>query len=175
MLKANDNQWGETMIRLGLGFAAKYSGHLVEARTQFTTLESLLNRIGDKHRLYVTQSELAHIERFEEHHEAAERLYRQTIVEWQNLGHRAAVANQLECLAFIAKFRQQARRAATLLGAAENLRETIEISMSPVEREEYDREVAELRSQPDQPGLAAAWAGGRAMNIEQTIAFALEQ
>ncbi len=173
VFKANDNQWGETMIRMGLGFAAKYSGRLSEARAQFTALETLFTRIGDRHRLYVSQSELAHIERYDRHYEAAEQLYRQTIVEWQNLGHRAAVANQLECLAFIANARQQSETAATFLGAAEILREAIQISMSPLEQAEYDRQVAGLRTRLDPLALAAAWDTGRAMSMEQAIAFAL--
>lgn len=175
ILATSDNQWGQSMMMLSLGAVAKYKGHYVEARTQFTRLEALLSKTSDKHRLNVARSELAHIDRYEGHTEPAERLYFETIVEWQKLGHRAAVANQLECLAFIANARLQNKRAATMLGAAEILRETIKMSMTPVEQEEYNQQVGELRTRLDQKVLEAAWNSGRLMSMDQAIAFALDK
>lgn len=175
ILATSDNQWGQSMMMLSLGAVAKYKGHYVEARTQFTRLEALLSKTSDKHRLNVARSELAHIERYEGHTEPAERLYCETIVEWQKLGHRAAVSNQLECLAFIANARLQSERAATMLGAAEILRETIKMSMTPVEQEEYDQQVSELRTRLDQKVLEADWEKGRRMTMDQAVAFALDK
>ncbi|HET7378371.1 MAG TPA: hypothetical protein VFK30_16790, partial [Anaerolineae bacterium] len=170
---ASDNQWGQSMIMFGLGAVAKYKGHYAEARAQFSAFIALLSKTGDKHRHLLAQSELAHLERFEGHYDAAEQLYRQTIVEWQKLGHRAAVSNQLECLAFIANARQQSERAATLLGAAEILRETIKIPMSSVEEVEYNQQVAQLRTRLDPQVLAAAWSKGRTLKLDQAIEFSL--
>jgi hypothetical protein len=91
-------------------------------------------------------SECAHMERLEGRHDKAESMYRETILEWKRIGHRAAVANQLECFAFIAKIHEQTERAIKLLGAAEGLREIIKIPMSEVEQIEYDKEVADLKA-----------------------------
>ena len=73
------------------------------------------------------QSELGHMERYEGHLDQAEQVYRQTIPVWQKIGHQAAVANQLECLAFIAIAHQQVERAAEIVrrsggAAGEDLR-----------------------------------------------------
>jgi hypothetical protein len=95
--------------------------------------------------------------------------------EWQKIGHRAAIARELECLAFIAKAEEEDQRAARLLGAAEVLRETIRIPMISTEQLEYDREVSDLRTNMDESAFAKAWAEGRAMSMEQAIAYALEQ
>jgi hypothetical protein len=72
--------------------------------------------IGDQHRVNMCQSELAHIERYQGHYGQALSMYRETIPVWQKLGHRAAIAHQLECLAMIARVTEQVQRAARLFG-----------------------------------------------------------
>jgi hypothetical protein len=65
-------------------------------------------------------------------------LYRETIVAYQHLGHRGAIAHQLERFAFIAKAREQRERATKLLGAAEALREVSNSRVTPQERIECE-------------------------------------
>jgi hypothetical protein len=119
------------------------------------------------------QSELAHIEREQGQYQQAIPMYRETIMEWQRLGHRAAIAHQLECFAFIAKAQEQVERALRMLGAAEALREKINIAMTPPERAEYEREVADLKSNVGKEEFEALWSEGRSMTIEQAIQFVL--
>ena len=64
---------------------------------------------------------------------------------------------------------------ARIFGAAELLRETLHSRIMPFERRSYDRGLAALRSQLDEPTLAAAWAEGRTMTVDQAVAYALEQ
>jgi hypothetical protein len=61
------------------------------------------------------------------------------------------------------------------LGAAEALRETIGLPLAPVDRAAYERNVAAVRAQFDAASFAAAWAEGRAMTLEQAIAYALSE
>ena len=89
------------------------------------------------------------------------------------MGHRSAVAHQLECLAFIAKWLEQVEKATKLLGAAEALRQKIEIDMTPPEREEYEKEVADLKANMDGKEFASLWAEGRSMAMDQAIELAL--
>src|SRR4030095_5294924 len=103
------------------------------------------------------------LERRQGHFAQAQSLYRETILEWQNLGHRAAIAHELECLAMIAKVQEEEQRAARLFGSAEALREDITPPMPPFERVEYDREVNDLHANMDEAVFAKAWAEGRAM------------
>jgi hypothetical protein len=89
------------------------------------------------------------------------------------MGHRSAVAHQLECLAFIAKAMEQPDQAARLLGAAEALRQKIEIDMTPSEREEYEKEVADLKANMNEKEFNTLWAEGKSMTMEQAIQLAL--
>ena len=87
--------------------------------------------------------------------------------------NRAALAHELESLAFIAIAQSQPQRAAYLLGAAESVREAANSLMAAAERSEYTANVAALRAQMDETSFAAAWAGGRALTMDQAIAYAL--
>jgi hypothetical protein len=120
------------------------------------------------------KSDLAHILRQEGNYLEAIPAYHETIKAWQRMGHRSAVAHQLECLAFIAKALEQPDKAARLLGAAEALRQKIEIDMTPPEREEHEKEVADLKANMDEKEFASLWVEGRSMTMEQAIAFAVE-
>ncbi len=112
---------------------------MLRARRRFAACEPLFREMRDMHRVNMTRSELAHIERYEGHYQQAKAMYKESIVEWKRIGHRAAIAHQLECFASIAKVEEQGQRAACLFGAAEALREKIDIPMTAMERVEYDR------------------------------------
>lgn len=119
------------------------------------------------------KSDLAHLERRQGNDAEAEAMYRETIGEWLEYGNRPAVANQLEAFGFLAVHRGQYARAATLFGAAEALRETVDSPMTFIEQEEYGRETATLREAMDSAKLAASWGAGRSMDMETAVGFAL--
>lgn len=173
--EAGGDKWGSSMTIFGLGFFAKTLGDYEQARSRFRTCLPVFLEFGDKHRINMIQSELAHIERETGQYQQAIPMYRETILQWQRLGHRAAIAHQLECFAFIAKAQEQPERTAKLFGAAEALRKEINIAMMPQEQIEYHREIADLRAHLDEKTFASHWAEGRAMTMEQAIEFALQK
>ena len=103
----------------------------------------------------------------------AKEIYRQTIMSFQELGNRPAVAHQLECFALIATAEAEPQRAVKLLGAAEALREKIESPMTDFERSEYDQAVARLHSLLPEAEFKLLWAEGRSLTREQAIRLAL--
>jgi tetratricopeptide (TPR) repeat protein len=174
LLRESGSHWQAAMSAFGLALFTAAQGNYTEARSQFEACLPLFTELKDRHRLIMVHSELAHLERRQGHFAQAKPLYRETIKEWQKVGHRAAIAHQLECFAFIAKAQEEDERAAQLFGVAELLREHINIPMNPMERLEYDREVNDLRANMAEAAFAKAWAKGRAMTIEQAIEYALE-
>jgi predicted ATPase/class 3 adenylate cyclase len=174
-LQESGNRWALTMAMLSLGITAKFMGSYDEARQRFAVCDPIFREMGDMHRVNMIRSELAHIERYEGHYQKAKDMYKESIVEWKRIGHRAAIAHQLECFASIAKVEEQSQRAARLFGAAEALREKIDIPMTAMERVEYDREIADLKAGMDEKVFSSAWAEGRALTMEQAIDCALER
>jgi predicted ATPase/class 3 adenylate cyclase len=174
LLRDMGARWAVAMLSFGMGLSATMQGNFAEARSRFEACLPLFNEMRDRHRVNMVHSEFAHLERRQGHFVQAKPLYRETIQEWQRLGHRAAIAHELECFASIAKAQEEDTRAARLFGAAAALREKINIAMTPFERGEYDREVSDLRANMDEATLVKAWSEGRAMTMEEAIAFALE-
>ena len=99
-------------------------------------------------------------------------MYRETIGGWIHLGHRGAVANQLENIAFVAVERGHADRAARLLGAAAAIRETPGAQMAFDEVPELERFIDRLRAAIPARDVDAAWAVGRAMTMAEAVTFA---
>src|SRR6266568_6205067 len=101
-------------------------------------------------------------------------LYQQSLALNREQANRDGIVEDLAGLAEVASLLGQPERAARLLGAVEALREVSGIRLSPLRRAEYDRTVEGIRAHLDQATFAQAWAQGRAMPLEQAIAYALE-
>jgi hypothetical protein len=79
----------------------------------------------------------------------------------------------LERLAIAALARDEAVRAVRLLGAMRALREAIGAPLPPDNQSHYFGIVAGARARMGEAEYAQAWAAGRAMTLEQAIAYAL--
>jgi predicted ATPase/DNA-binding SARP family transcriptional activator len=80
----------------------------------------------------------------------------------------------LEGLAGVSAARGQPERAARLFGTAETQRESRGMPLPPAYHAAYEHDVAAARAELNEATFAAAWAAGRAMTLEQAIAYALE-
>ena len=175
LLQESGNRWGATMAILSMGMMEKFRGNYIEARQRFTACEPLFRDLGDKHRMNMVKSELAHIERYEGHFQKAEEMYRETLPEWKRIGHRAAIAHQLECFAAVAKVQEEETSVPqSCLVLQKRFAKPINIPMTMQERIEYDKEIADLRAGMDERSFTSGWAEGRAMSMDQAINFALE-
>lgn len=154
---------------------AFYRGDLSEARKHADLMLDLHREMGDQLSVTGHQTAMAHVARQMGNYQEALALYRETLPDWQKMGHRGAVAHQLECFAFIAKAQEQGERAVKLMSAAESLREASNSAMTPQERIEYASEVASLRAGMDEKTFVLLWDEGRSMTMEQAIEYALNE
>jgi hypothetical protein len=142
------------------------------ARPWFETALNGFRLLNDRRLELAVRSDFAHALRRDGRLAEAESEYRHTILEWQRLGNRGAVANQLEGFAFAALGRGDHTRASALLGAAEHLRVISGAGMMAYERAEYDAEIGRLRGALDEAALERAWGEGRSLSIDGAVAFA---
>jgi predicted ATPase/class 3 adenylate cyclase len=149
------------------------AGKVPEARTAFDEAFTMYTELGDDRFVLVTRSDLGHMLRGAGELDEAEAIYRESIVGWEHIGNRGAIANQYESFAFIAIERGDERRAATLLGAAASLREVAGARMMPWERETYDAALVRLREGMDLAPFEDAWAAGSRLDQEAAIALAI--
>ena len=171
--RATGDPWAIGAAILIAAVVARATGEFNAAHAAFAEAAALHKQMRDRNGYNVGRSELGHLPRQQGRYAEAAAVYAETMRVWQELGHRAAVAYELECLACIARAVGPAERAAQLFGAAEALRERIGSSMTPTERREYDQAVAQLRAQAEPALVEAAWARGRALTLEEAVAYAL--
>jgi predicted ATPase/class 3 adenylate cyclase len=79
----------------------------------------------------------------------------------------------LRGLAALAGAQRQVDRAARLFGAAEALRDRIGIVLPPIERPEYEADVATVGTGMGKHDFVTAWAEGRGMSLDAAVDFAL--
>jgi predicted ATPase/DNA-binding CsgD family transcriptional regulator/DNA-binding XRE family transcriptional regulator len=87
---------------------------------------------------------------------------------------RAGIAMSLEGLAWAAGAVGQARRAARLFGAVERLRELCGYPLPVNWRNDHQRSVMAVSSRLGPAAFRAAWAAGRAMSVDETMAELLD-
>ena len=184
-MKEHGSRWSYGITVYGFGNLFILQGQYQKARGKSnTTMQTMqgevsaetalqtMQEIGSRRNVTMIKSDLAHILHRQGSYLEAIASYQETILEWQRMGHHSAIAHQLECMAFIAKALEQAEKATTLLGAAEALRQRIEIDMTLPEHEEYDKEVADLKANMDEKEFASLWVDGRSMTMDEAIELA---
>jgi tetratricopeptide (TPR) repeat protein len=165
--------WASSFLAIGLGHTAALLGDLEAARVGFNESAEIAKKLGNKRIVYSSQSEFAHILR--QHGELDEPLktYRDLLPKWKDLGHRSAVAHELECIAYILVRKEESEPAATLLGAAEALREAIDSVMTKAEQVEYAQEISALRAGMEEVEFQQSWSKGRSLTMDEAVEFAL--
>jgi predicted ATPase/DNA-binding CsgD family transcriptional regulator len=88
--------------------------------------------------------------------------------------HPISLLQSLQSFAILTAAEQKWGPAATLCGAVERFHHAIDYSRLPTWRTEGERSVVALRAQLGEALFAAASAEGRAMTLEQAVAYALE-
>jgi predicted ATPase/class 3 adenylate cyclase len=177
---------GEILKKAGISIDPVYmGGFLIEQavkrgdmddaeRHMESMMEIMLER-RDNYLLATMQSMFAHALRGYGDLDKAIFYYRRTIRLWQERGHRAAVAHQLECFGLIAMAQEQPARAVKLFSAAEALREVSNSVRTPDEQKEFEDAKSKLQSEMDDNEFNKVWKDGRSMSMEQAIEFALEE
>jgi hypothetical protein len=118
---------------------------------------------------------MGHLERDAGEYARAQALYRESLLLRRELGDLLALAQSLEDLAVLAGRQGEAERAIRLLGAAEAFCETLDVRPPVANASDYERAVAEGRAALGEAALAARWAEGRALSLEQAIEYALRE
>jgi tetratricopeptide (TPR) repeat protein len=173
LAKEEGFRWASSFLAIGMAHTAAFMGDLDAARAAFEESGKIARKMGNKRILYSSQSELAHVLR--QHGELDEPLgiYKDLLPKWKELGHRAAVAHELECIAYILARKEAPEYAVILLGAAQEIRRVIDTPRTSAEEIEYQEEVRMLREMLGEDDLRKRWDAGRGLAIEQAIELAI--
>lgn len=156
-----------------LGLVASHQGDYVVARTLHEESLTIRRELGDKYGIAYSLMNLGNVVFNQGDYVAARALHEESLTISREVGNKSGIADCLDALAELARQEQQERRAASLWGAATVLREEIGVPRSPEDQELFDRWFAEARSALGDTAFAAAWEVGRAMTLDQAVAYAL--
>jgi predicted ATPase/DNA-binding CsgD family transcriptional regulator len=104
----------------------------------------------------------------------AEALAQEAVAHKHALDDRVGLALHVDSLAWMAAQRGAAERTATLLGYAQHLRESIAASRFELHRTQHEHSETSARGRLGDVAFAAAFARGRAMTIDDGVAYARE-
>ena len=169
----NEN-WLLSFALNNLGEVARTQGQFEKARKYYEECETLLRATGDRGDVARFVHNLGYIAQHEEEFERADSQFRKSLTMFRRLGNRRGMA---ECMAGLAGLKArmgQIEWGATMLSAAESVLQVTGGAWWPADRVEVDRNREMIQSALEPNVFDTAWEKGKAMSLEQALAFAAE-
>jgi len=174
LLREEGDKWGIATALSNLGLIRYEQGNYQQAKVLSQESLDLRRGLKDERGMLIALANLGEVARHQGDYQQAKALFSEGLILNQKLGDKILIAHFLECSAELASAQSQWERSAKLFGAAEALREAINVPLPTHNRADYDSSIMALRAGLNEEALAEEWAKGRAMTLEQIIAYALE-
>jgi predicted ATPase/DNA-binding SARP family transcriptional activator len=100
-------------------------------------------------------------------------LFRESLIRNQELGHQIGITAAIAGLAELAQAVGKFSRAAQLCGIIEGRLAVLSLPLYITDQVEFNRGISVLRSRLDEKTYAKFWTKGKAMSLDEAIAFAL--
>jgi non-specific serine/threonine protein kinase len=156
----------------GLADVARCERNYSLAHTLYTESLSLRRELADQHCIATSLHNLGQLSREQGLYEEARSFYLQSLAMRREHGERLSMIECLEGLAGVLVAWGQAELAARWFGTTAAAREALGSPLPPHKRTERARDMASLKDLMGEEGLAAAWAEGRALPLDQVVAAA---
>jgi predicted ATPase/DNA-binding SARP family transcriptional activator len=158
---------------INLGRIAHAQGNPEQATALYQEGLALFRNLKYQYGIAHVLTDLGDVAHTQGDDERAMAFYRESLGLLRETGGPHYICKCLEGAAGMAGIQGRPEQAARLFGAVERLRDSTATPIRPVDRVTYHRLVDTTRAQLDDKTFAAAWAEGRAMTLEQAIAYAL--
>jgi predicted ATPase/class 3 adenylate cyclase len=168
-----ESRWWVAMVLVQMGTAVRHKGDYAKAVALCEESLAMSRTLGTKRQIAYALRATGHAVRLLVDLERAAGLYRESLALFKETGDKFVATECIEGLALIASAQGHYERAARLFGVDEAARETFGITMPRPEAGDQEHFWATIRERPEGTALAAAWAEGRAMTLEQAIEYAL--
>ncbi len=169
------DQAGMVGPRNNLGLVALCQGDYLAAQRAFGENLAYVRAQVDRRGMALALSNLALVALHQEAYETAAPLLRESLQLFWEVRDDDNIAALFMGLGAVAASRGGFQRSAKLWGAAEAVREAIGAPLLPIDRAYYERALAMARAALDGATWTAAWSTGRALPLEQAVAYALAQ
>jgi predicted ATPase/DNA-binding NarL/FixJ family response regulator/DNA-binding transcriptional regulator YiaG len=164
---------GRSLSRLGLITLCEGDG--ATARRLIEQGLAISREWGRPETVLASLADLGDAARRQHQHAEANAIYEEILNSQHQTGAKLVVLRTLLGLGLLAAAQGDGARSCRLLAATEVLRERLDVGMLPMVRAEYEQMLAALRRATPLPAFVAAWAEGRAMSLDEAIAYALDR
>jgi len=171
--EAGDN-WTYLVALHFRGFLAMFRGDLDRAESVLTECIEIGRKFGDYLLVAHSTQGLAGTLLRKGDLDQAKALFLESLKDNEMLRYRRGMAESLDGLAQVSLRQGDAVRAAELFGAVEALQQAINIPRQLCDVPDYDRAVADVRAALSPVDFVDAWDRGRALSMEQAMAYARE-
>jgi non-specific serine/threonine protein kinase len=158
-----------------LGETQHYLGNDSRAAMLFEEAFALARKHGEKPGMAVSLYGLGLVAHAQHDYAQARVRLLESLLLRREIGDRNGIANCLEGLGAVAVAHRQPEQAIRLCASAEGLRQAVGTRLNLVQRPVYEQTLDAARAQLADDIATAAWAAGRAMTLEQAIAYALDE
>lgn len=173
--RAIDDEWGIAYTLKCLGDAYGDAGDYQQA-VELLEESLMINRKRQvKLEIATVLENLGRILLHQEKQQQAMTCYIEALTLSQQVGSDKNTGDVLIRLAGVAANDGYVERATHIFGAVEALYEKMGIALQPIERKDYEADVAVAREQLDAAAFKTAWEAGRKMSLEEAVAYALEE
>jgi predicted ATPase len=156
-----------------LGTVLRSCGEHTHAAQLYAESLPLFQTVGDREGIAWYLYNLGHLALAEGQHDLAGARFAASLALCRELGSRLGIAYCLAGFGALAVAQERHMRAARLLGAVEELLDTLRSRMNATDQATYQRSAATTRAQLDAGAFDEAWVGGRALTLDEAIAEAL--
>jgi tetratricopeptide (TPR) repeat protein len=172
------DNWGAALVLQGLGMIALRSGDYELSSHWLTKSLADFTELADVRSMAASRATLGAVRLRQGDLAQASELLNESLRARLQIGDKGGIAWCLEWLAeaALATFPSPSGpfRAARLLGAASALRVALASPIDPVDLPEHERLLSIVQVELSDPAFVAAWEAGRAMKLEEVVAFALD-
>ena len=163
---------GSVTFLLTLGTVERCRGNFELAKAMLEESLSSFRQLGQNYHAAYSLCELGIVARVEGNLGLAAAFLQESL----SLGRdRYCLSRCLEALAGLACRQNQPLRGASLLGAAEAMRQKMAAPLDPFETSDHDAIVAAAESSLGEAAFAKAWLDGQAMTQDEAIAYGSDQ
>ncbi len=175
LFRQTDNTMGLAEALNVLGEVARIQGNYAEAESYYEEGQTLLRLNMNNMLAAWLLHNLGHVALHRNDTARAARLFQQSFSLGQRIGFKPVMIPCPAGLAAVWAARGQAVRAAQLFGAADALLQAAHSHLDPADRMAYEHNLAATQACLDPNIFTAAWAEGRAMTMEEAVAYALAE
>ncbi|MBK8138951.1 MAG: tetratricopeptide repeat protein [Chloroflexi bacterium] len=167
--------WETASLWNGLGEVARSQGHIEEALAHYAKALEISEELGNRWMIAHVLDNIGHAAYSQGRYDVARDHFRGSLEASVALGDERGIAMCLEKLGGVAITQKQLEFAATLLGAAEALREARNTPVEGMDAADYRHFAEQLQQQLAADVLRTAWDAGRTLPLSIVLARILDQ